>query len=190
MTNSNHEFELDLDAVRMDVTPEAGLAVKKVLTEIPVSKWSSQEFFRTHPDYWYGTVGLIKFDDEFYLVMPALLQQLPGEFKPFVLYLTQNRAGDVRFVPVQKEGPDGKHNSYHRSLQEHVLVGMKKWVRVVANQSKKAYERLEVPDEVAANIPEPPWPAESLKELLAIAFRGRVIDSLDHPIAKKLRGLV
>ena len=36
---------------------------------------------------------------------------------------------------------------------------------------------------------EPEWPSHSLQELIRIAFRDRMIDSLDHPVVKRLRGL-
>jgi len=32
------------------------------------------------------------------------------------------------------------------------------------------------------------WPTESLKELLKIGFRDRLIDTVDHPVLKRLRG--
>lgn len=36
----------------------------------------------------------------------------------------------------------------------------------------------------------PEFPDKPLNELLEIAFKGRVIDSTDHPICRKLRGEV
>ncbi len=38
-------------------------------------------------------------------------------------------------------------------------------------------------------LPGPEWPQESLGELLKIAFKGgKLIDSVDHPVLKRLRG--
>ncbi len=37
-------------------------------------------------------------------------------------------------------------------------------------------------------IPEPNWPDKSLSELLQLCFQTRLIDSIDHPILKRLRG--
>lgn len=36
----------------------------------------------------------------------------------------------------------------------------------------------------------PRWPKEPFNELLRVAFKGSVVDSLDHPALKKLRGEV
>jgi hypothetical protein len=40
-----------------------------------------------------------------------------------------------------------------------------------------------------STISDPIWPDLSFPELLRIAFKDRYIDSLDHPVVKRLRGL-
>jgi hypothetical protein len=42
--------------------------------------------------------------------------------------------------------------------------------------------------EASSTIPDPIWPDYSLKDLLKIGFRDRLVDSLDHPVIKRLRG--
>jgi hypothetical protein len=39
-------------------------------------------------------------------------------------------------------------------------------------------------------LPEPNWPELPFKELLRVAFKDKYINSLDHPILRKLRGEV
>ena len=39
-------------------------------------------------------------------------------------------------------------------------------------------------------LPEPEWPELSLRELLRIAFKDKMIDDLGHPVLRKLRGEV
>jgi hypothetical protein len=36
----------------------------------------------------------------------------------------------------------------------------------------------------------PEWPELPFRQLLSIAFKGRFIDTLDHPVLRKLRGEV
>jgi hypothetical protein len=36
---------------------------------------------------------------------------------------------------------------------------------------------------------EPQWPKQSQAELLKIAFQGRLLESVDHPVVKRLKGL-
>jgi hypothetical protein len=38
-------------------------------------------------------------------------------------------------------------------------------------------------------IADPVWPELSYQELVRIAYRDRMITSLDHPVVKRLRGL-
>ena len=58
------------------------------------------------------------------------------------------------------------------------------WVRVVANQGVGGYEIISA----AGDLAPPAWPAMSFVDLLEIALRDRLIDTLDHPILKRLRG--
>jgi hypothetical protein len=60
------------------------------------------------------------------------------------------------------------------------------WVRVAANQQLGAYDVVES----LGYDDESVWPAESMAELLAVAFRGKMIDAMDHPVLRRLRGEV
>ena len=62
---------------------------------------------------------------------------------------------------------------------------MKRWVRVKANMGLRAYEIFEA----ASTIPDPKWPELSFQEILRAAFRDRLVDSLNHAVIKRLRGL-
>ena len=42
--------------------------------------------------------------------------------------------------------------------------------------------------EATGNFPEPEWPEVEFSEILRVAFRERYIDSIDHPLVKRLRG--
>jgi hypothetical protein len=37
-------------------------------------------------------------------------------------------------------------------------------------------------------LSEPVWPDKPLTEIMAIAFRDRIVDSEDHPVVGRLRG--
>ena len=54
----------------------------------------------------------------------------------------------------------------------------------MANMPAGTYDVLEA----AGQFPEPVWPEVSLQQLLEIAFKGRVIDTMDHPVLRRLRG--
>jgi hypothetical protein len=43
--------------------------------------------------------------------------------------------------------------------------------------------------EASSTIPEPEWPKDlTFEQMLRIAFKGRLVDSLSHPVLKRLRG--
>jgi hypothetical protein len=69
-------------------------------------------------------------------------------------------------------------------MLEAVELAQKSWVRVSANMDVGGYDVLTA----TGTIPEPEWPGLSFAEILRIAFRHKLIDSLDHPVLKKLRG--
>ena len=43
---------------------------------------------------------------------------------------------------------------------------------------------------LVSDMADPAWPELSFYELLKIAYRDRMITSLEHPVVKRLRGLV
>jgi hypothetical protein len=130
----------------------------------------------------------LKEERETYLVAPALWPELAGEstFSPRVLHTAVNRQGVVFLWPIRLPGPDGKLDDWNQSALEAAQRAQVRWVRVQANLSLGAYEVYEA----TAPLPEPKFPDLPLMELLKIGFKGKFIDSLDHPVLKKLRGEV
>ena len=41
---------------------------------------------------------------------------------------------------------------------------------------------------ISAQFAEPVWLEATLQQLLEIAFKGRLIDTMDHPVLRRLRG--
>jgi hypothetical protein len=65
-----------------------------------------------------------------------------------------------------------------------VATAETQWVRSVANKAVGGYDMLVA----EAALSEPEWPDTSLDELIEIAFRGRIIQSPDHPVVAQLLG--
>ena len=162
--------------------------VKKLLTTIPVRRPSPQEFVRVHPSAEYReNFPIIELKDEReYIVTASLVPELIGEFVIKTLYLAINRQGTLSFWPVRLPGPDGKDMNWWKSAREAAVLAMKDWVRVKANMNLGAYDIFQ-PDGV---IPDPEWPQRGFWELIKIAFRDHLIDRIDHPVIKRLRGQV
>lgn len=163
--------------------------VKKLLTTIPVRKPGPQEFVRVHqaPDYRENfPIIELKDEREEHIVTASLVPELIGEFVIKTLYLAINRQGTLFFWPVRLPGPDGKDMNWWKSGREAAELAMKDWVRVKANMNLGAYDIFKA----ASVISEPDWPALGYWELIKIAFRDHLIDRIDHPVIKRLRGQV
>jgi hypothetical protein len=162
--------------------------VKKLLTTIPVRKPHPQDFVRVHPDAAYRenfpAIDL-KTDRELYVVTREMQAELSTECVPAKLFTAINRQGVVFLWPVRLPGPDGKLNEWWRSAAEAAELAMTRWVRVKANMDLGAYEIFSA----TGTLQDPTWPELSFNELLRIAFRDRVVDNIDHPVVKRLRGL-
>lgn len=181
--------ELNLDALRIDVSLVEGVAAKVPLT-IPVRKPSKQEWIRVHPAPDYRlTVGAIdlKEEDEFYVVGADMREQLLGsEAAVYTLYTYINRVGVLRLWPIRQAGPDGKQNEWHRSAEKVAGRAMQEWVRVVSNRDRGGYDFMRA----AVHVPDPVWPDLSMVEIVRVALkdRGLIVDHPDHPVLRKLQG--
>jgi hypothetical protein len=163
--------------------------VKKLLTTVPVRKPSPQDFVRVHPDPAYREnfpIIELKDEREEYIVVADLVPALVGEFVTKTLFTAINRQGTVFFWPVRLPSPDGKNLDWWRSSREAAELAMKSWIRVRANMNLGAYDIFQA----ASVISDPEWPQLGFWELIKIAFRDHLVDRIDHPVIKRLRGQV
>jgi hypothetical protein len=179
----------DLASLRLDQNFAETVGVKKLLRTVPVRRPNKQDFVRVHPDIEHRAnipVIELKEDRELYVVSGRdLVSELSAEISYVTLFTAINRQGVVFLWPTRLPGPDGKDMEWHKSAREAAAEAIKTWVRVVPNMSMGAYEIA-----VAEGIKtEPVWPEVSFQELIKIAFRDRIIITLDHPVVKRLRGL-
>jgi hypothetical protein len=117
-------------------------------------------------------------------VAPSTVADLQNELTLKTLFTAINRQGVVFLWPVPVTTTDVRILEWHRSAREGAEMAMHKWVRVQANMNLGAYEMFEA----SGVIPEPEWPSAFFPEMLRIAFSDRLIDRLDHPVVKRLRG--
>jgi hypothetical protein len=87
--------------------------------------------------------------------------------------------------PVRIPPPDGRVNEWWNSARQGAELAVSRWIRLKANMSLGAYEVVsaEIP------MPDPEWPDLPFQEVIRIAFKDRLVDSLDHLVVKRLRGL-
>jgi hypothetical protein len=179
----------DPSRLRLSQDFGAGLGVKKALIGVPVRKPSKESWIQTHPDksYRMSTCVLeLKDDRETYLVDPSLWSELGGEstFGTRSLFTSITRQGALFIWPVRMPGPDGKLDTWSASSMEAAQRASGNWVRVASNMHASMYDVFET----TAAWPDPQWPSESFADLLRVAFKGKFIDNLSHPVLKRLRG--
>ena len=184
---SNTPDPFDLATLRLDQNFAETAGVKKLLTTVPMRKPNPQDFVRVHPSPSYRenfAMIELKDDGEEYIVRPEILRELAGETVNTTLFTALNRQGVLFLWPVRLPASDDRPNEWHRSAREAAERAMTQWLRMKANMSLGGYE-ITVAESAMAD---PAWPEHSFQDLVRIAFRDRVITSLDHPVIKRLRG--
>jgi hypothetical protein len=142
-----------------------------------------------HPDeaYTLDTTVLIDKEDggEAYLVTPSMRAALVGEARPVLLSTAITRQGSVLIWPVPLPSEDGRRNRWADTAHDAARLSKGHWVRLAADMSLGYYRIYRA----EGDIPDPVWPDKPFPELLKLAFAKLVIDSPDHPIVRRLRGL-
>lgn len=175
--------------LRLGSAESVGIGVKRIITTVAVGKPNKQEFVRAHPgaDYRLDTATLEDtVDRQLYLVAQSLWPDLAAEIKPVKLVTAITRHGNLFLWPATLPPPDGRTNRWHESMLAAQDLATRHWVRVQAEMTAGEYSVFQA----TGNLPEPEWPALSFSEILKLAFQGRMIQTLDHPVLKTLRGEV
>jgi hypothetical protein len=182
----------DLETFKLAMK-EAGLeGAQEQLATVQVRKPPAEDFVRVHPDKAMTIPvalheGRDNFTSEYYVVLPKVLStmmDLRGAFYA-QLHVTVTPSGTVMLWPV-KLPTGGAGNPWYESALRGAEMAKNDWIRIFADPGQKQYRLVKAPGVFA----EPAFPDKSLNELLKIAFKGRVIDSDDHPICRRLRGEV
>jgi len=186
-TSSNRTSSFELTELRLSQDFQSAIGVKKRITTIPVRKPTRQEFVRVHPDPAYHletAVVELKAERETYVVAPDLWPEVSGELIPKRLMLAITRQNVLILWPIRLPGEDGRIDSWNQSAMIAAERATGCWVRVASDRHLGAYELFEAP----GDLPPPEWPDISFQEIIDIAFRGRQIDDINHPVLKQLRG--
>jgi hypothetical protein len=179
----------DPAALRLSQDFGSMIGVKKVLTVVPCRKPNRHEFVRVRSgEDWRLETGLFedRVNRDLYLVRRELWDELAGEVYPACLFLAVNRQGDVFLWPVKLPGEGGRTNTWNDSAFAAARLAEKRWVRIASNMGAGMYDTLEA----AGELSDPTWPELSFREILRLCFQGRLIESVEHPAIRALRGLV
>lgn len=162
---------------------------KKLWTTIPVRKPGKTEFFRVLDSEEYtmpAAMVELKEEGETYLVNRDLLADLSEVLTPVQLVVAMSRTGTLMIWPVKL--PQERRNAWHHTALQAAELAKKRWICMRANMSAGCYEI----HEATAKLPEPEFPTDELSftQMLDLAFRDFYVDTLEHPLVKRLTGQV
>ena len=180
----------DLDQLRLSQDFLATGAVKPILTSVPVRDPHRHEFIRVRPGEKWRISAMLLGDkanrNETYLV-PGFIQahlfgsELLNEMKSGIVFLVMSRLSPIPFLWPQP----ATDNKWHESALECAAQAEKQWVRIASDMHAGMY----VPYPAKVELSEPEWPPKvTFQDFIRLGFKDRVIDSLDHPILKRLWG--
>jgi hypothetical protein len=175
---------------RLDEGNLADLGITDETADVPVTRPKADWWVRVHPGEEYRqTMGFIetKTDRELYLVDRDLWPRLKTEplFHFRRLHLAVNTEGQHFIWPCRLPNSDGKIESWVEIPLRAVEHAKKTWTRFFWEATTRK-NRIRTTDSDYAEVK---WPNLSFAELLGIAFNGRIISDLEHPIlCRLLRG--
>jgi hypothetical protein len=165
----------------------AGVTGTPVRFVVPVKKPDKEPFIRVHSgEEFQDTVGLIELRTtrELYLVTVNLHADLALEptFCLRRLLTCITAQGAVFFWPLRLPKPDGSFDDWGRSEWDAARYCMEHWGRVGTRDGS-----YQVTPAAGAAL-EPRWDGRTFPELIAVAFRDKVITTWDHDVLRTLRG--
>jgi hypothetical protein len=190
MEGEKNSVPCDLSSFRLsqDFSLEGG--IKPVLGVVPVRKPDKQEFFRVHPDQAWklGPAGVIELraTKEVYLVTGKAAENIRDLFATKIIFTAVTRHGQIFLWPVFFPNQNGRQNNWHVSALAAAQKAQTSWIRVQANMALGQYDIAQA----TGILSEPEWPKIGFDELVLLAFKDHIIDSVNHPVIRELRGQI
>ena len=184
------EEEAEFRAIRKDLPGVKGASATGIVA-ISVGKTPTKnEFFRSHKTF-RPIVPMVDhevgMEKQFFAVNTDMVEPLSAigiTVTDHVLYLTITTRGAYRIVPARQATGDGEQNEYHRTKEIGLMQGVDEWVRLYTDQENRCYKVFPAP---IGRFSDPQWPELKQSKIFRLAFRdkGRLIDSVEHPLFKK-----
>jgi hypothetical protein len=179
--------EAEFKKLRRDLPGAKGASAAGIVT-VSVGKLPTPKnvFFRTHQEF-RPVVPLVDhevgLEKQYFAVDDAMIVALAGigiTVTDHILYLTVTPEGAFKIIPINCD----TDNEYVRTKEIGLLEAVKSWQRIYTDQANKAYRVFPAPKD---RYPEPIWPELKPAKIFRLAFRdkGRLIDSVEHPLFKK-----
>ena len=128
-------------------------------------------------------------DGETYLVTESMRGVFGDDVKPTHLQLAMIHRSRTLFIWASTipSADAGRGRSWHESALTAKKIAEKNWSQDLSERAIGGYRVF--PSE--AKLPDPAWPTDkTFQDYLEIAFRDRVVTSMDHPVVRKYLGRV
>jgi hypothetical protein len=187
-TGDSADIFANLEALRLTPDEAGQIGTEEVLAHVSVRKPTINEFVRVNPDPAMSLATSIFVDPEreTYFVATSARNVLVAGVKAMLLVPAVNQRGLFFIWPIALGDGSGRRNAWHETAREAMELAKREWVKLVSDMAGGCYRVYRA----KGALPNPVFPQKSLEELLRIAFRGRVIDSEDHPVVRQALGLI
>jgi hypothetical protein len=177
------------DPAALRISGDAEISTERVLTAVPVRKPKRDEFFRVRAgeDFTMDALVVEREDDldrEIYVVVPAVADAVLEVARRVRLFTCISKRGTVFLWPAKLPGESGSGQRWAETGLKIAGHAETLWVRMWGDRSLGGYTMIKA----KGNLEEPKWPDKTFRELLRIAFEGRIIDRPDHPLIRELNG--
>ncbi len=155
--------------------------------EVPLRRPNKEQFFRVHPENRLDVMfAELKSERESFIVLGAEVESVLIELiTPARLFQCVTRQGDSIIWPAKLPVDGGRRDAWRETALLAAEAAEENWIRVHANMPLGAYAIARALEDLG----DPKWPAMSFAELLKVALRDRIVDSMDHPLVRQHLGL-
>jgi hypothetical protein len=95
-----------------------------------------------------------------------------------------SRSGEVFLWPIRLTDPFGRPDYWSLTAREAVETAKTRWTRNTSDMNRGRYRVYTS----GVDLAPVQWPSLSPEEIIELAFGDRMIEDIDHPILRRLRG--
>jgi hypothetical protein len=172
------------------------IRTQEVLTTVLISTPDKGEFIRVHPGPDMRLIALVMKGDrrEYFLIDPAVFPEIKAKVPDIekhtaVVMLRPYITAEARRIglwPLKMESPTSiGGNSWNISAHNCARACETGWYRIASSFDGGIYTT-HAPERAPA---EPKWPDLSIEDMVDMAGRVNQVNSIDHPLIRRLRGL-
>ena len=183
-----HCNEVKLEELALPQNFATLAATVMVQPTVPIRKPDKQVWFSPYPDKagWISSWTLeLKADREYFVVHKSIAKEIGDDIVAKLLVLCQTRQSSFFLWPIKMPDSDYCLDTWNKSAWEIIQGCGNQWIRLKSDRETNVYRAVS-----PISVWSPPiWPDDP-ENILKQAFRNRIISSLDHPVVKKLRGII